>query len=81
MISTAPKPYAVERASCSGVLGSVPLAVRYGPIVTVAGEQVGHGCWFLFRTTKLRPNEEIELVRTLPGANLLLNAVVRRANR
>jgi N-carbamoyl-L-amino-acid hydrolase len=26
-------------------------------------------------------NEEIELVRTLPGANLLLNAVVRRANR
>ena len=26
-------------------------------------------------------NEDIELVRTLPGANLLLNTVVRRANR
>jgi N-carbamoyl-L-amino-acid hydrolase len=26
-------------------------------------------------------NEEIELTRTLPGANLLLNAVLRRANR
>jgi N-carbamoyl-L-amino-acid hydrolase len=26
-------------------------------------------------------NEDIELVRTLPGANLLLNAAVRRANR
>ena len=26
-------------------------------------------------------NEDIELSRTLPGANLLLNAVLRRANR
>jgi N-carbamoyl-L-amino-acid hydrolase len=26
-------------------------------------------------------NEAIELARTLPGANLLLNAALRRANR
>jgi len=26
-------------------------------------------------------NEDIELTRTLPGANLLLNAALRRANR